>query len=88
MKISHRASHYSRRTSLLILETEDEEKLTDSELLLICDNLEGIKYNSKTGSYDLNGREFGDCNHFGGKCQPASSQRTKGTPIEVTVYTD
>ena len=88
MKISNRASHYTRRTSLLVLETDDEEKLTDGELLLICDNLEGIEYNNATGSYDLTGEKFGDCKHFGGSCQPAFKQRTKGSPIEVTVYTD
>ena len=88
MKISNRASHYTRRTSLLTLETEAENRLTDAELLLICDNLEGIKYNSATGGYDLTGGGFGDTRHFGGICKPAFNQRTDGTQIEVTVFTD
>ena len=83
MKIAHRSSHYTRRTSLLVFETEAERQLTDSQLLLICDNLEGIKYNSETQSYDLTGEPFGEARHFGGEVVRDTTDHAS-----VTVYTD
>ena len=83
MKIEHRACHYTRRTSLVTLETDAERAITKADLILICDNLTGIKYNQNTQSYDLTGESFGEERHFGGRVEPIGADR-----YEVTVYTD
>lgn len=82
MKIEHYFRSSSSRRSRVTLETDTERALSDSDLLLICDNHQGISFNKQTGSYDLTGESLGAPRHFGGHVE------RDGDRCRVTVWID
>jgi len=82
LKIEHKRQSSSSRVALVILETDVERLLSDTDLLLIVDNGRGIRYDQARGSYDLTGESFGSPRHFGGYVD------RNGDSCRVNVYID
>lgn len=82
MRIDHMPSTYARRVSLVTLESEKEYALTDTALLKLCDNLQGVKFNKRSGCYELTGEPFGPPPPFGGAVE------RYGDKAKVSVFTD
>lgn len=82
MKITRFYRSGSESRAVVTLQDDTERALSDSDLLLICDNARGIKYDGATDSYSLTGESLGAPRHFGGVVD-----RT-GDRCRVTVYTD
>lgn len=82
MKIERIYSSGTQRRSRFVLENDIERALSDSDLLLIADNAQGIRFNKATGSYELTGESLGGARHFGGHVERF------GDKCNVTVWID
>ena len=81
MKIEHRPSPSGARVSVVTLETAEEAALSEEELVQICQNLQGIEYDHRSDSYQLNGRDFGP-ETTGGTVEMTSDRRVRVTVLE------
>jgi hypothetical protein len=69
-------SSYNRRSAILTLQTAEELALTSDDLMRLVDNMQGVRYQHETESYQLTGDGFGPDRYFGGGVKALSeSQR-------------